>query len=147
MIVLASESLGDTQALQFLKALSTELEDNFENLLNDGSATFNRTSMEASVQKVIQVYGKDNSKLGQARTQINHTANKMKQNISSLMDNNVDLEKIDDDSNNLRNAANLFSQRGRELERKLRWRNKLMLLLIGGGAFVFILFICFLLFG
>ena len=70
----------------------------------------------------------------------------MKKNLSAIIDNQQDLEKIDSNANDLRFASDSFSQRGRELERKMRWRNKMMLLLMGSGAFVFIILIAYILF-
>ncbi len=58
-------------------------------------------------------------KLGQAKSHIEATTGHMKKNISQLINTQTDREAIDQRTDDLRTSADMFSQRGRELERKL----------------------------
>ena len=144
LVCLTDMDFGDGAALAFLKALSDALSEGFPELVKNGNSDFDRASLEQTVKELSSSHS--GGKLGRAKAQIEETAGHMKKNISTILDHQNDLEAMDQKTDDLRNSADLFSQRGRELERKMRWRNKMMLLLMGGGAFCFILVLAFLLF-
>ena len=146
LIILADLNFTDGRAIQFLKALSTNVERNFPQLVNDGNADFDRQRMADIVRDLCRTHGSGDSKLGQVKNTLESTTHQMKSNINHIIDQHADLERMDNNSNQLKNSADFFNQRGRDLERKMKWRNKMMMILIAIGAFILIIFLAWIIF-
>ena len=119
LIILADHDFNDGRAIQFLKALSNHLERSFPELLQNGAYEFDRHEMASMVRGLVSTHGRDDSKLGQVKNTLESTTNQMKSNINHMIDQHSDLERMDNNSSQLKNSADFFNQRGRDLERKM----------------------------
>jgi t-SNARE complex subunit (syntaxin) len=63
----------------------------------------------------------------------------MRANIGNMLDNHNRLNDIEGGSQNLRSAAQLFTDKGKALKQKIKRRNRIMMIVVGVIIFFFIL--------
>ena len=139
IIILADKLMGDGPSQQMMKNLLGEISSTYPDLPTNPSAPINRSQMETMVRSLSETYGKPDDKIYNAKRNLNSTASVMKNNIGSMLQNSDKLGDIEIASNDMRTAAQLFSDKGRRLEEKIKRRNRMLTMAIGAIMLFFII--------
>ena len=83
----------------------------------------------------------ENDKIHEIREKLDSVKIQMHENISMVIENNVTLERIQEQSEDLLQASGVFSKTAKDLRRKMWWKNMKMKLMIGGSISVILLII------
>mmetsp|Transcript_5087 Transcript_5087/g.6016 ORF Transcript_5087/g.6016 Transcript_5087/m.6016 type:complete len:167 (-) Transcript_5087:37-537(-) len=144
-IILADVAMSDASAQYMVRSLVSDVSNAFPELPLNPSSPVNRNEMEKIVKSLCASFGKTDDKIYQAKRTVDTTKNVMKGNIGSLLQNHNHLHDIENASSSMRSAAQMFSDKGRLLEQKLKRRNRMMMLAAGGITlfFVVVLFMYF----
>ena len=138
IVILADTLLSDGSASHMLRSLHSDLSNSAPELLNNPSSTVNRADMERMIRSLCETYGTPDDKIYQAKKTIDNTANVMRNNIGSMLQNQNKLGDIESASNSMRSAAQMFSSKGRLLEQKIKRRNRIMMLAAGSITLFFV---------
>ena len=139
IIILTDTLMADGSAMQLMKSLCGEISTSFPDLSLNPNSSISRSEMEKIVRSLSETYGKADDKIYRAKQTLSNTTNVMRDNIGNIIQNSNRLEDIEATSGNMRSAAQLFSQKGRLLEEKMKRRNRLLMLVVGGIVLFFII--------
>ena len=82
-----------------LRSLNADVSNSFPELLTNPSSSVSRVEMERIVRSLWETYGAPDDKIYQAKKTIDNTANIMRNNIGSMLQNQNKLGDIESASN------------------------------------------------
>eukprot|EP00344_Euplotes_crassus_P004484 CAMPEP_0197005888 /NCGR_PEP_ID=MMETSP1380-20130617/31856_1 /TAXON_ID=5936 /ORGANISM="Euplotes crassus, Strain CT5" /LENGTH=130 /DNA_ID=CAMNT_0042425211 /DNA_START=202 /DNA_END=591 /DNA_ORIENTATION=- len=130
--------MADENAMQMMRSLGGNISSTFPDLPLNPSAQISRSEMENIVRSLSETFGKVNDKLYKAKQSFNATTTVMRNNIGSMMENSHKLDDMEVQSSDMRNAAHMFSQKGKLLEEKLKRRNRMLMIAVAAIGLFFV---------
>merc|ERR1711959_678724 len=144
--VASSTGMSSTSAMVFLGDLQEQFYCQFTNsevqTCAENTTQFRRFSL--TMKKAIEVaYSGGQGKITAVKQQIEDTRQIMSSNIDKVLERGERLEDVMDKSEAMKDTADAFRKKGRELRRKMWWQNTKMKLIIAAIVVVLLLLLFF----
>ena len=144
--VASSTGISSTSAMVFLGDLNDQFYCQFAasevQTCAETTTQFRRFSM--TMKKAMEIaYSGGQGKISEVKRQIEDTRQIMSSNIDKVLERGERLEDVMGKSEAMKDTADQFRKKGRELRRKMWWQNTKMKLIIAGVVLLLILIIFF----